>query len=151
MDRWFLNLLKKNKIYNSAVKDPRILKKKILLMHTLKSKFIKKNQSVYIIVGMKRKRFWPSTMYRLILNFLIFFFILLCAGSEYKYILCLTLAIILSYQNVKFSSVASISADDISLLWFLFHSFFLQDWYLNKIRIHQMITQIPGGYRSCYI
>lgn len=65
---------------------------------------------------MKRKRFWPSTMYRLILNFLIFFFILLCAGSEYKYILCLTLAIILSYQNVKFSSVASISADDISLL-----------------------------------
>lgn len=148
MDRWFLNLLKKNKIYNSDVKDPRILKKNLTNI-TLKSKFIqKKSISIYHCRNEKKTilAFYNVQIDFEHPNFFLFCFVLVVSINTSS-----VWHLQLSYQNVKFSSVASISADDISLLWYLFHSFFLQDWYLNKIRIHQMITQISGGYRSCYI
>lgn len=148
MDRWFLNLLKKNKIYNSDVKDPRILKKNLTNI-TLKSKFIqKKSISIYHCRNGKKTilAFYNVQIDFEHPNFFLFCFVLVESINTTP-----VWHLQLSYQNVKFSSVASISADDISLLWYLFHSFFLQDWYLNKIHIHQMITQISGGYRSCYL
>lgn len=148
MDRWFLNLLKKNKIYNSDVKDPRILKKNLTNI-TLKSKFIqKKSISIYHCRNEKKTilAFYNVQIDFEHPNFFLFCFVLVASINTSS-----VWHLQFSYQNVKFSSVASISADDISLLWFLFHSFFLQDWYLNKIHIHQMITQISGGYRSCYL